>query len=116
MQAGLGSFYSWSVFREPLSSLYGANITEVNVAFFLASFVRSRAPGRSLRRGRESAGRDPTAKRALDEGRGLLQPAGAGEPRRLGHPLLQSRAARLCSPRRVRHAKPPLLRGWIVDL
>ena len=39
MQAGLGSFYSWSVFREPLSRLYGANITEVNVAFFLASFV-----------------------------------------------------------------------------
>jgi OFA family oxalate/formate antiporter-like MFS transporter len=39
MQAGLGSFYSWSVFRQPLSSLYGANITEVNVAFFLASFV-----------------------------------------------------------------------------
>jgi len=39
MQAGLGSFYSWSVFREPLSSLYGANITEVNVAFFLASLV-----------------------------------------------------------------------------
>jgi OFA family oxalate/formate antiporter-like MFS transporter len=39
MQAGLGSFYSWSVFREPLSSLYGANITRVNVAFFLASFV-----------------------------------------------------------------------------
>jgi MFS transporter, OFA family, oxalate/formate antiporter len=39
MQAGLGSFYSWSVFREPLSSLYGANITEVNIAFFLASFV-----------------------------------------------------------------------------
>jgi len=39
MQAGLGSFYSWSVFREPLSNLYGANITEVNVAFFLASLV-----------------------------------------------------------------------------
>jgi MFS transporter, OFA family, oxalate/formate antiporter len=39
MQAGLGSFYSWSVFREPLSNLYGANITEVNVAFFLAAFV-----------------------------------------------------------------------------
>ena len=39
MQAGLGSFYYWSVFREPLSNLYGANITEVNVAFFLASFV-----------------------------------------------------------------------------
>jgi OFA family oxalate/formate antiporter-like MFS transporter len=39
VQAGLGSFYSWSVFREPLSELYGANITEVNVAFFLASFV-----------------------------------------------------------------------------
>jgi MFS transporter, OFA family, oxalate/formate antiporter len=39
MQAGLGSFYSWSVFREPLSDLYGAGITEVNVAFFLASFV-----------------------------------------------------------------------------
>ena len=39
MQAGLGSFYSWSVFREPLSSLYGTNITGVNVAFFLASLV-----------------------------------------------------------------------------
>jgi MFS transporter, OFA family, oxalate/formate antiporter len=39
MQAGLGSFYSWGVFREPLSELYGAGITEVNVAFFLASFV-----------------------------------------------------------------------------
>lgn len=39
VQAGLGSFYSWSVFREPLSERYGANITEVNVAFFLATFV-----------------------------------------------------------------------------
>jgi OFA family oxalate/formate antiporter-like MFS transporter len=39
MQAGLGSFYSWSVFREPLSSLYGSNITNVNVAFFLASLM-----------------------------------------------------------------------------
>jgi OFA family oxalate/formate antiporter-like MFS transporter len=39
MQAGLGSFYSWSVFREPLSSLYETNITDVNVAFFLASLV-----------------------------------------------------------------------------
>jgi OFA family oxalate/formate antiporter-like MFS transporter len=39
MQAGLGSFYSWSVFREPLSSLYDTNITAVNVAFFLASLV-----------------------------------------------------------------------------
>jgi OFA family oxalate/formate antiporter-like MFS transporter len=39
VQAGLGSYYSWSVFREPLSDLYGANITRVNVAFLLASFV-----------------------------------------------------------------------------
>jgi OFA family oxalate/formate antiporter-like MFS transporter len=39
MQAGLGSFYAWSVFREPLSSLYGANVTDVNVAFFLASLA-----------------------------------------------------------------------------
>jgi OFA family oxalate/formate antiporter-like MFS transporter len=39
MQAGLGSFYSWSVFREPLSDHYGAGITEDNVAFFLASLV-----------------------------------------------------------------------------
>ena len=39
MQAGLGSFYSWSVFREPLSEHYGAGITEVNIAFFLANFV-----------------------------------------------------------------------------
>ena len=39
MQAGLGSFYSWSVFRQPLSTLYGTNITNVNIAFFLASLV-----------------------------------------------------------------------------
>jgi OFA family oxalate/formate antiporter-like MFS transporter len=41
MQAGLGSFYAWSVFREPLSSLYGASITSVNTAFFLASLMFS---------------------------------------------------------------------------
>jgi MFS transporter, OFA family, oxalate/formate antiporter len=39
MQVGLGSFYSWSIFREPLSSLYGSNITNVNVAFFIASLM-----------------------------------------------------------------------------
>ncbi len=39
MQAGLGSFYGWSVFREPLSSLYGANVTYVNVTFFIATFM-----------------------------------------------------------------------------
>ena len=39
MQAGLGSFYAWSVFRQPLSNLYEANVTDVNIAFFLASFV-----------------------------------------------------------------------------
>lgn len=41
MQAGLGSFYAWSVFREPLSSLYGASITSVNTAFFVASLMFS---------------------------------------------------------------------------
>ncbi len=41
MQAGLGSYYAWSVFREPLSSLYGAGITGVNTAFFLASLTFS---------------------------------------------------------------------------
>ena len=53
MQAGLGSFYAWSVFREPLSSLYGANVTDVNVAFFLASFtfgIASFGAGLLLRR------------------------------------------------------------------
>ena len=29
MQAGLGSFYAWSVFRVPLSGFYGANVTRV---------------------------------------------------------------------------------------
>jgi hypothetical protein len=37
MQAELGSFYGWSIFREPLSSLYGANITRVNITFFIAA-------------------------------------------------------------------------------
>jgi MFS transporter, OFA family, oxalate/formate antiporter len=41
MQVGLGSYYAWSVFREPLSSLYGAGITGVNTAFFLASLTFS---------------------------------------------------------------------------
>ena len=41
MQVGLGSYYAWSVFREPLSSLYGAGITGVNTAFFLASVTFS---------------------------------------------------------------------------
>src|SRR3712207_9286239 len=41
MQVGLGSYYAWSVFREPLSSLYGAGITSVNTAFFLASITFS---------------------------------------------------------------------------
>ncbi len=39
MQAGLGSFYGWSVFREPLSSLYGVNVTRVNVTFFIATLM-----------------------------------------------------------------------------
>ena len=53
MQAGLGSFYAWSVFREPLTSLYGVNVTDVNVAFFLASFtfgIASFGAGLLLRR------------------------------------------------------------------
>ena len=37
--AGLGSFNAWSVFRRPLSELYGANVTDVNTAFFVASLV-----------------------------------------------------------------------------
>jgi OFA family oxalate/formate antiporter-like MFS transporter len=39
MMAGLGSFNAWSVFRRPLSELYGANVTEVNTAFFVSSLV-----------------------------------------------------------------------------
>lgn len=35
MQLGLGAVYAWSVFREPLSELYGTNITSVNAAFFI---------------------------------------------------------------------------------
>ncbi len=41
MQIGLGSYYAWSVFRVPLSSLYGAGIADVNTAFFLASLTFS---------------------------------------------------------------------------
>jgi MFS transporter, OFA family, oxalate/formate antiporter len=39
MMAGLGSFNAWSVFRRPLSELYGANVTNVNTAFFVSSLV-----------------------------------------------------------------------------
>jgi MFS transporter, OFA family, oxalate/formate antiporter len=39
MMAGLGSFNAWSVFRRPLSELYGANVTDVNTAFFVSSLV-----------------------------------------------------------------------------
>ncbi|HEX2741420.1 MAG TPA: MFS transporter [Rubrobacter sp.] len=39
MQSGFGSLYAWSVFRQPLSAHYGANITDVNIAFFVASLV-----------------------------------------------------------------------------
>jgi OFA family oxalate/formate antiporter-like MFS transporter len=39
MMAGLGSFNAWSVFRLPLSELYGANVTDVNTAFFVSSLV-----------------------------------------------------------------------------
>ena len=39
MMAGLGSFNAWSVFRRPLSDLYGANVTDVNTAFFVSSLV-----------------------------------------------------------------------------
>ncbi|MDQ4128717.1 MAG: OFA family MFS transporter [Actinomycetota bacterium] len=39
MQIGLGSLYAWSVFRQPLSAHYGASITGVNVAFFVAILV-----------------------------------------------------------------------------
>ncbi len=39
MQLGLGSLYAWSVFRQPLSAHYGAGVTGVNVAFFVAILV-----------------------------------------------------------------------------
>jgi MFS transporter, OFA family, oxalate/formate antiporter len=39
MMAGLGSFNAWSVFRRPLSELYEANVTDVNLAFFVSSLV-----------------------------------------------------------------------------
>lgn len=35
MQLGLGAVYAWSVFREPLSTHYGTEITPVNWAFFI---------------------------------------------------------------------------------
>ena len=39
MMAGLGSFNAWSVFRQPLSEFYGANVTDINTAFFVSSLV-----------------------------------------------------------------------------
>jgi MFS transporter, OFA family, oxalate/formate antiporter len=39
MQLGLGAVYAWSVFREPLSDLYGTNITNVNITFFILALM-----------------------------------------------------------------------------
>src|SRR5215211_2568550 len=39
MQLGFGSLYAWSVFRQPLSAHYGASVTSVNIAFFVAILV-----------------------------------------------------------------------------
>jgi hypothetical protein len=39
MMAGLASFNAWSVFRRPLSEFYGANVTDINTAFFVSSLV-----------------------------------------------------------------------------
>ena len=39
MQLGFGSLYAWSVLRQPLSAHYGASVTGVNVAFFVAILV-----------------------------------------------------------------------------
>ena len=39
VQLGLGSYYAWSVFRGPLSGLYDASVTRVNVAFFLITLT-----------------------------------------------------------------------------
>ena len=41
VQVGLGSYYAWSVFRGPLTELYGASVTRVNVAFFLTTLAFS---------------------------------------------------------------------------
>ena len=52
--AGLGSFNAWSVFRLPLSDLYGANVTDVNTALFISSLVFGLvASGSALLVGRE---------------------------------------------------------------
>src|SRR5918997_6409154 len=54
VMAGLGSFNAWSVFRLPLSDLYGANVTDVNTAFFISSLVFGLvASGSALLVGRE---------------------------------------------------------------
>jgi OFA family oxalate/formate antiporter-like MFS transporter len=39
MMVGLGSFNAWSVFRQPLSEFYDANVTDINTAFFVSSLV-----------------------------------------------------------------------------
>src|SRR5918998_3003490 len=39
MMAGLGSFNAWTVFRQPLSEFYDANVTDINTAFFVSSLV-----------------------------------------------------------------------------
>lgn len=52
VMAGLGSFNAWSVFRQPLSDLYGANVTDVNTAFFSSLVFGLAASGAALLVGR----------------------------------------------------------------
>lgn len=39
MQIALGAVYAWSVFRKPLAAEYGAEVTQVNIAFTLTIFT-----------------------------------------------------------------------------
>jgi OFA family oxalate/formate antiporter-like MFS transporter len=79
MMAGLGSFNAWSVFRRPLSDLYGANVTDVNTAFFVSSLVFGLvASGSALLVGRVSP-RAVGVTGALLYGFGLFLSSFAGE-------------------------------------
>src|SRR5215211_2813379 len=79
MMAGLGSFNAWSVFRQTLSELYGANVTGVNTAFFVSSLVFGLvASGSAILVGRPSprwCHRRPPLRT-----RGLLEQLRRGEP------------------------------------
>src|SRR5918997_647280 len=106
VMAGLGSFNAWSVFRLPLSDLYGANVTDVNTAFFISSLVFGLvASGSALLVGREGPPAVGVAGRLLYVLVVSLSGLAGDSLRRPGAPGPLGRPARLLLPGALRDGR-----------